>query len=130
MHVLHLHGQHLDTGLVAVQDLLEQHRGVALDLQLAVGDGRVDEAVADDLAHGGLGGVTHQVGGVADVEQVLDRVADFVLHAELDVDDVLVTGEHGGFLGTLRSSPWRKVVACPVERKPTSQRSTWVTWGL
>ena len=99
MHVLHLHGQHLDTGLVAVQDLLEQHRGVALDLQLAVGDGRIDEAVADDLAHGGLGGVTHQVGGVADVEQVLDRVADLVLHAELDVDDVLVAGEHGGFLG-------------------------------
>ena len=33
-------------------------------------------------------------------------------------------------LGTLRSSPWRKVVACPVERKPTSQRSTWVTCGL
>lgn len=86
--------------------------------------------LADDLAHGGLGGVTHQVGGVADVEQVLDRVADFVLHAELDVDDVLVTGEHGGFLGHAAQLALAEGGGLPVERKPTSQRSTWVTWGL
>lgn len=84
---------------VAVENLLQKLGGLALDLQLAVGDGRVDLAVADDFAHGRLGRVAHQRSGRADVEEVLHGIADLVLHAELHIDDIFIAREHGGFLG-------------------------------
>ena len=99
MHVLQLHGQHADARAVAVEDGLQKLSGLALDLQFAVGDGRIDLAVADNLAHGGLGRVAHQGRGRAHVKQILHGVIDFVLHAELHVDDVFVARKHGGFFG-------------------------------
>ena len=83
--------------MVAIQNILQQIGGVGLNLQLAVGNGRVDEAVADDFAHGGLGGAAHQGIRFVNVEEVGHGIGDAVLHAELHVDDVFVAGEHGGF---------------------------------
>ena len=98
MHVLELDGQHLDARAVAVEDLLEQLGRVVLDLELAVGDGGVDEVVAYDLAHGRLGGVVHELSRAGHVEEVLHGVLDLVLHRELHVDHVLVARQHGGLL--------------------------------
>ena len=78
---------------------MQKLRCVALDFQLAVGDGGIDHALANDFAHGGLGGVAHHLGLIGDVEQVLHRILDLVLHAELHIDDVFIPGEHGRLLG-------------------------------
>ncbi len=99
MHVLQLHGKHLNARAVAVEDLLQQLGGLTLNLQLAVGDGRINLAVADDLAHGRFGGVAHQGRGRADIEKILYGIADLVLHTELHIDDVFIAREHGGFFG-------------------------------
>ena len=55
--------------------------------------------LADDLAHGALGHLLHGDLGVLDVEEVLLRVLDAPEDDEIDVDDVLVAGQHQAFLG-------------------------------
>ena len=55
---------------------------------------RLDRRAADHLAHHALGRGLHRVGRVARVEEIVGRVADMPEHAEIDVDDVLVAGEH------------------------------------
>ena len=98
VHILQLHGQHLYARAVAVKHGLQQLGGLALNFQLAICNGRVDLAVADDLAHGRLCGIAHQRCGRGNVKKVVHRVADLVLHTELHVDDVFIAREHGGFL--------------------------------
>jgi hypothetical protein len=67
------------------------------------GQGRVHAHLAHHLAHRGLGGLDHGVSGILALEQEGARVAQTVLHGELDLDDVLVFGQHrrisqpGGF---------------------------------
>jgi hypothetical protein len=51
---------------------------------------RVHLHLADDFAHGGLGHLHHGLVGVLAFEQPGARIAQAVLHGELDLDDVLV----------------------------------------
>ena len=55
--VLKLDGYDAHADLVAVEDFLQKLRGFRLDLELAVRQRGVDEAVADDFTHGGFRGV-------------------------------------------------------------------------
>ena len=60
----------------------------------------LDLAPADDLAHGALGDRLDRALRVLEVEDEIlgaGRV-DAPLHVEIDVDDVLVAGEHQAFL--------------------------------
>ena len=99
MDVLKLNGDDLNAGTVLVEDLLQKHSSVILDFQLAVRDGGVNEVVADDFTHGCFGCAVHEIRGISHIEQVKHGVLDFVLNGELDVDHVLIAGEHGGLMG-------------------------------
>ena len=80
---------------------MQQRLRVLLDLLLAFGERVVDVVAAEHLAHRGLGGVAHRVAGIADVEQEVGGPGrpglDLELHDELQLDDVLVAGEHQRF---------------------------------
>ena len=73
------------------------HRGLGLGPRL--GEERLDIALADDLAHGALGDILHRHLGILDVEQEFGRVADAPEHHEVDIDDILVAGEHQALFG-------------------------------
>ena len=53
-----------------------------------------------DLAHGAFGHRLHGAFGILDVEQIVADAArlDLPQHREIDVDDVLVAGQHQAFL--------------------------------
>ena len=69
------------------------------------GQDRLDVRLADDLAHGALGDFLHGVVRVLDVEQVLGRILDAPVDDEVDVDGVLVAGQHQAFfLDVLRAA--------------------------
>ena len=55
--------------------------------------------MADDLAHGAFGDILHRHLGILDVEQEFGRVADAPEHHEVDIDDILVAGEHQALFG-------------------------------
>ena len=94
VHILQLDGQHLYTRSIAVKNRLQKLGSLALDLELAVGDGRVNLTVADNLTHGRLSGIAHQGRGRAHIKEILYRVANFILNAELHIDDIFVASEH------------------------------------
>jgi hypothetical protein len=73
------------------------------DLVALFGQGRVHLHLADHFAHRRLGGLHHRFLRVLALEQPGARVAQAVLHGELDLDDVLVLGQHG----RLASGRWR-----------------------
>ena len=95
--LLQVDAHDFDADLVAVQDGLHQGAHARRDLVALLGQRRVHPHLAHHLAHRGLGGLHHGVGGVLALEQVGARVVQAVLHGELDLDDVLVLGQHGRF---------------------------------
>ena len=101
--------QQLDVGdahaqPIFVEDALQQLLGVLLDAAAALGLGILQVRPADDLAHGGLGAGAHVLFRITHVEGVLEDVLDLPQHGELDVDDVLVAGQHQ-VLGRGRTGP-------------------------
>ena len=94
----------LNAGGVAIEHVLHRLLDGLGDLGLAFEEDAVHCLAADDLAHGGLGGLRHGEVGLADAEDVVARAVarlDAVLDGELHVDDVLVVGEHQGFAQTV-----------------------------
>ena len=89
---------------VLVEHALQQVLGVLFDAATAFGLGILQVRLADDLAHGRFGAVTNVLLGIAHVEGVLEHVLDLPQHGVLDVDDVLVAGQHQ-VLGRTRARP-------------------------
>ena len=67
-----------------------------LDALPRAGEDRLDGRAADDLAHGAFGHRLHRAFRLLDVEEVVAGALglDHPEHREIDVDDVLVAGEH------------------------------------
>ena len=126
VYALHLDLGDLDAGAIVIEDLLQESGAPRLDLGAALGTGKFEGSLADDLAHRRLGGVLHGLLGIADVEEILAGVLDQPEHHELDVDDVLVAGQHQAFRRTSRLLVPARRRLVP-ERKPTSARLTRVT---
>src|SRR5215471_16686395 len=95
--LLQLHLLNGDPRLVEIEDLLQQLLRIDLDLGAALDERARDLGVADHLAHGAFGRGLHGSVGITDVEQVFPGVIDDPEHREVDVDDVLVAGQHQGF---------------------------------
>ena len=126
---MQLHLGDLDAGAVAVEDLLHQLLHLGLGLGAGFGQDRLDVALADDLAHGALGHRLHRAFGILDVEQKVGRVGDPPEHDEVDIDDVLVAGDHQAFLGHVADRrSWRRGLS-EEPRMPTSMRLMRVTFG-
>src|SRR5581483_4144220 len=96
---LELDLRHLDAGAVVVQDLLRLVVHVGFDLGAKLGQRRLDRGTADHLADRAFGHRLHQVVRIAHGEQVLLCVVDLPEHGEVDVDDVLIPGQHQAFRG-------------------------------
>ncbi len=101
--LLQVNANHFDADLVAVQDGLHEGADAGGDLVALLGQRGIHAHLADDLAHGRLGHLDHGFTGVAAFEQPGPGIVQAVLDGELDLDDVLVLGEHGGLAqaGTL-----------------------------
>ncbi len=72
------------------------------DVLPRTGQNRLQGRAADDLAHGALGHRLHRAFGLLDVEQIVFDPfrlrLDLPQHRKVDVDDVLVAGEHQALL--------------------------------
>ncbi len=84
----------LDPGIISVEDALQQGLRVGLDLAAALRQRLGDRRLADHLAHCALGSGFDRRLGVADVEQIGLGILDDPKGGEVDVDDVLVAGQH------------------------------------
>ncbi len=91
----------LDAGAVFVERRLHQLVHAALDVLPRAGEDRLNGRAADELAHGALGHRLHGALGLLDVEEIVAGAVrlDHPEHREIDIDDVLVAGEHQAFLG-------------------------------
>ena len=94
---LQLHLGDLDAGAVLVQDLLGLVVHVGFDLGAQLGQRRLDRGAADYLADRAFRHRLNQVVRVAGIEQIGLGVADLPEHRQVDVDDVLVAGQHQAF---------------------------------
>src|ERR1043166_2274552 len=94
--LLELHLADLHAGAVMIEGALHEVVHGALDGLARAGEDRLDLRAADHLAHGAFGDRLHGAFGIADVENVLAHAVrlDQPEHREVDVDDVLVAGEH------------------------------------
>jgi len=63
--------------------------------------------LADDVAHGAFGYLLHGDVGLLDVEEIFLSVPDAPEDYEINVDDVLVAGEHETFLWHRSHAPCR-----------------------
>ncbi len=96
--VLHGHAADGNAGLVAIENVLYLLLRRARHLLAPLVQHEVHLARSDHLAKRGLGRLQYGLIRLLVVEQVSERVLQRVLHGELDVDDVLVIGEHQRFL--------------------------------
>jgi hypothetical protein len=99
LHALQRHLLDVDARLVAVHRLLHEVARLGGDVLAALVQREVHLGAADDLADRRLGHELHHLLGLAVVEDEGFRAHEVVLHRELDVDDVLVLGQHHRFLG-------------------------------
>ena len=98
--LLQLHLLDHDAGAVMVERLLHQFLHRRLDGLARAGEDRLNVGAADHLAHGAFGHRLHRAFRILDVEQIVADAGrlDLPQHREIDVDDVLVAGEHQAFL--------------------------------
>ena len=75
-----------------------------LNLHPALGHRVVDRVLSHHAPEGHLGRSPEHGLWVTGAEEELDRVVDQVLDEELDVDDVLVAGQHQRLLGNRRAA--------------------------
>ena len=78
-----------------VQNGLHELAHTRRDLVTFLGQGRIHLHLAHHLAHCGFGSLHHRFGRVLALKKVGTRIAQAVLHGKLDLDDVLVFGQHG-----------------------------------
>ena len=92
-----------NAGAIAVEHLLHPLLHVGLDGRAVGGENAVDRLQADDLAHDALGHRLDRLAWVEDVEHVVFRLGrvDLPVHPEMNVDDILVPGQHLAFFGNV-----------------------------
>ena len=97
--LLHLHLLYLDAGAVAIERLLHQFLHRRFGKGAGAGQDRLNFRAADHLAHRAFGHRLHGALGILDVEEIIaDAVGlDPPQHGEIDIDDVLVAGQHQAF---------------------------------
>ena len=82
---------------ILIEHFLHQLLHALLGLLARLGQDRCDIVLADDFAHRALGHLFDGGVRVLNVEQVLLCVLDAPVDDEIDVDDVLVAGQHQAF---------------------------------
>ena len=99
--LLHLHLLDQDAGVVCVERLLHQLLDRGFGVLPRAGEHRLDLRAAYHLAHGAFRDGLHGAFRVLDIEQVFADTGglDPPDHREIDIDDVLVAGQHQTFFG-------------------------------
>src|ERR1700730_7017211 len=87
----------LDPRVVGVEDPLQQGMRVGFDFTAPLRQRLGDRRLADHFAHGTLGRGFHRRVRSPDTEEIGLGVLDYPKDGEVDIDDVLVTGQHQGF---------------------------------
>ncbi len=98
----------LDAGLIAVERLLDQCQHGGFRLLPCLREDRLNVGLTDNLAHGAFRHFLHGVVGVRDVEQILFCVLDAPVDDEVDVDRVLVAGQHQALFFDVLRRPRRR----------------------
>ncbi len=83
-------------GLVLVEDFLGQGLGLQYDRPAAATEKLIHGDPADHFAQGTFRGLLQGVVRITHLEQVVLRIPHLVLHGQLDLDDILVLGQHLG----------------------------------
>ena len=84
----------LDTGLLVVEQLLQQRLCLVGDLLALVRHRRLDGGAADDVAQRPFGRDPHRKLRIVHLEQELARIADLPEYSAVRFHDVLVPGQH------------------------------------
>ena len=92
--MLEIDADDLNADLVAIQYGLHQRPDARTDLIALLGERQIHLHFADDFAHRGLGSLNHRRRRILTLEQIGARVAQTVLDGKLDLDNVLVFGQH------------------------------------
>src|SRR5262249_26808943 len=87
-----------DAGAIGIKNILRQFLHRLFRLLPCASEERLDVRSADNVAHSALRHLLHSNVGLLDVEEIFLSVLDAPEHNEIDVDDVLVAGEHETFL--------------------------------
>ena len=98
LRVLHGHPGDVNSGLVAILNFLQQFLHRIHDFFLAGREQEIHLVFPHHLANCRLCRLHHRLVGIPVIEQVVLRILDYVLHGELDVDDVLVVRDHQGLI--------------------------------
>src|SRR5207244_346065 len=111
----------LDPRAIGVEDPLQQAVGIGFDFAAPLCQRLGDRRLADYLAHGTLGRGFHRRVRSPDIEEIGFGVLDHPEDSEVDIDDVLVTGQHQGFFRHLarhRAADRRTLGAAVADRGP------------
>ncbi len=97
--LLHLHLRDRDARAVAVERPLHQFLHGAFRHRPGAGKNRLDLRTADHLAHRAFRDRLHGAFRILDIEEIVGDTLrlDAPQHGEIDVDDVLVAGQHQAF---------------------------------
>src|SRR3984893_9914711 len=87
----------LDPRVIGVEDPLQQGMRVGFDFAAPLRQRLGDRRLADHFAHGTLGRGFYRRVRSPDTEEIGLGVLDYPKDGEVDIDDVLVTGQHQGF---------------------------------
>ena len=87
-----------DAGFISVQDLLQQDHRFLIDPSALDGQGFFHRRSPDDFSDRAFGGNFDRGFRIAYVEQEVGSVLNPPLNDEIDVDDILISGQHQAFL--------------------------------
>ncbi len=90
--------------IVSLGQFLHSRERLDLNVLPPDGDQFVNRAVSHHLTHRGFGQIAESLSWIADIEQILARVFDAILHDPLDQCGIQITGNHGFFLIRIRPS--------------------------
>ena len=105
----------LDPHIVAIEDFLRLMHHVVFDLRAQLGQRRLDRCAANDLSHRAFRDAKDQVVRTTGIEQELRCLigANAPEYSDIDVDDVLVAGQHEAFRQDVASGRVAAALNCP-----------------
>ena len=105
VYILKLNGHNLQAGSIFIKKCLNLLLGHNLNFCLAGGQRFINIFATGDSANDCLCSIANQFMRPSHIEQECNRIHDPVLNNEIDINNILVAGQHKGFGGNLLYGP-------------------------